>query len=96
MRLPASPGVRPTADGVHPIAALAPLDLDAAEVARVGIVRAAFDAVHEDARVDALKAAARSESQDAYVAALAASANLARRTATAYLQRSRRDAPPPF
>jgi hypothetical protein len=84
MKVPSRATVRVSPDGVHPIAAMPPLKINAAEVHAVGIVRAAFNAVREDARVDTLKAAARAESQQAYEAALAASANLARRTATAY------------
>ncbi|WP_346960759.1 hypothetical protein [uncultured Arthrobacter sp.] len=84
MRPPSRPVVRRSADGIHPIAALPPLKLNAADVERVGVPRAALNAVRDDARVDEIKAAARSESQEAYEAAIAASANLARRTATAY------------
>lgn len=84
MKPPARASVRRSADGVHPIAAMPPLKLNAAEVARVGAVRAAFNAVRDDARVDTLTAAAKAESQQSYEQAIAASANLARRTAEAY------------
>lgn len=100
MRATSAPAVRPNADGSHPIAAMPPLKLDPAAVASVGVVRASFDAVRDDARVNALKAAAKAESQKSYEAALAASANLARRTATAYARRgasfTRPEAMPPF
>jgi hypothetical protein len=63
---------------------MAPLPLDPALVAELGIVRVAFDAVREDERVNAIKARAKVESQRAYEAASAASADLARRSAEAY------------
>jgi hypothetical protein len=84
LRVPNGPVIRRTADGVHPVAEMAPLKLDPAAVATVGAVRAAFDALRSDARVDAIKATAKAESQQSYEQAVAASANLARRTATAY------------
>lgn len=84
MKVPASPSIRRTPDGVHPIAGMAPLKLNPATVNAHGAVRAAYDAVREDERVNAIKAAAKAESQHAYQQALAASANLARRSATAY------------
>lgn len=84
MRAPASPAVPRRPDGVHPIAAMAPLPLDANRVAAVGAVRAAYDAVRDDPRMAALMTDARAEGHPAYVAALTASANLARRTAKAY------------
>jgi hypothetical protein len=73
-------------DGVHPIAAMEPLPLDPVDVNAFGVVRAAFDAVHNDDRVNAIKHAAKAESQKSFEQALAASANLARRTATAYVK----------
>lgn len=70
--------------GSHPLDDLAPLALSAVTVASEGIVRAAFDAVHEHPIAARSAADARAAGRESVERHVAASASLARRSAEAY------------
>lgn len=81
--------------------ALAPLRLDPAKVARLGVVRASFDAVHAlPAHAASWEAARASRDEEARVDHASAASDLARRTAEAHARRgdsfTRPEDRPPF
>jgi hypothetical protein len=85
--------------GVHPLRMKAPLSLQPADVACVGVVRAAFDAVAACPDVARYRLAAQGD-RDALAALSQATADLARRTVVAYATSvaafTRSESPPPF
>lgn len=80
---------------------LAPLKLNAGDVAVLGVVRAATDAVHAlPVYTASLEAARASRDEEARAAHVAAASALIRRTAETHAKRgasfTRPEAPPPF